>query len=164
MARTYSWHRGRIATPDYQTAGFIYLDEQDEGYTLMRSRFGIEFVDEVSYSFAHILKNPSTYGVILKPTADSASSPSIDVGEPWIWWEGIYVQPFVQPLTSPNYTKSIGPLPFQIRESQSRRVVPAGGGRIWLAWDYLNTLADEALTQYFAVDMWWEFLWLSPGP
>jgi hypothetical protein len=161
MVRAYTWERGFYATDQFTDANDVNLTSRAVGWTLMKTRFGIRFTDKDTRSFVHITYEPTIYGVILQPTGTISRDPTIDTGLDWIWWEGVQTIPYVMPLTTPDYTRSIGPVPFQIRESDARRVVPAGGADIYLVWNWIAFIGLGTFHQFLSCEMWYEFLWLS---
>jgi hypothetical protein len=161
MTRTYVWDRGYYATDQFTANNDVTLTSRAVGWTLMKTRFGIRFTDKDTRSFAHIIYEPTLYGIILQPTGATARDPAIDTGLDWLWWEGVFTLPYVMPLTTPDYTRSLGPVPYQIRESDARRIVPIGGADIHLTWAYRAFIGSGTFYQFLACEMWYEFLWYS---
>lgn len=161
-SREYLWHRAAFRGNTYEREYSIELDEVVEGWTLMKTRFGLMLTDHLTPSFDNTIANQTVFGIIMLPAASSPVDPVIDTSADWIWWEGVHTTREVMPLTVPPYSLSKGPVPFGARESDSRRLAPVDGSRIWLAWTRLDPYGDVDGDRYFQFDIWCEFLWLKP--
>lgn len=159
-ARAYEWHRVVKRSREAFSSDATDLDFVAEGYTLMKTRFGLMLTDHSTPSFGHEVANQTVFGIIMAQF--TPPDPVLNTTDDWIWWESVHTQRTLMTLISPTYSLSQGPLPFGSRESQSRRISPAGGSTIWFRYGMDDPYGDPFTERFYQWDIWAEFLYLAP--
>jgi len=161
-AREYEWHRSFSYNNGYAYHDAALIEFVPEGWTLMKTRFFVQMRDRLTPSYGLEIGNPTMWGVAMAPYLDPSPNPILDLDHKWILWEPVFTTYTTMPLIYPNYSIATGPQPLGARESDSRRVVPAGGANMWFTFDAWDSFDQPDQTRYYQWEYGAEFLWLKP--
>jgi hypothetical protein len=160
MARAYHWTREILPPLGPDTSYTQQIITQPIGWTLIRTRWNIEFTSMVGSAFAYYPEPTLTYGIIATQGNPSPApfSPSINPDQDFLWWEQVFFTRFDTSVTVPNFAINKGPVGDHARDSKAQRLNTNVEIGLYIIADYATTGGHT-----FAVRGGVEALWLDAG-